>query len=134
MMNRWTILAALIALGGCDLGPGRTDTPQRPSLSRLATSNERVSRLNMEIRERDLRIKELEEHAERLAEKLRQAEFLNEQLRKQLAAVGDAPSERDRYKELSAQQSLEIRRLERAIEELRRQLGATDAPATQPAP
>ncbi|KPK86715.1 MAG: hypothetical protein AMJ81_00570 [Phycisphaerae bacterium SM23_33] len=135
MARRWVIVLPLLALIGCELDTDRTTTPQRPGMERMATINNRMSKLQMELTERDLRIKELTEHVERLSVRLKKAEFINEQLSKQLVAVGDAPRDRDRYKGLTVQQGLEIQRLQRRIEDLRKRLGRTtaSAPATQPA-
>lgn len=135
MIRGCAILVLLLALPGCNLDPDEAVAPEGPPrLGRLATTNERMTRLKMDIGERDLRIRELEDHVERLSKKLQQAEFLNEQLRRQLAAVGDAPSQRDHYKQLLAEQGVELQRIERKVEQLERHLATLRAPTTQASP
>lgn len=132
MVRRWTILLVLGAVAGCEPDPDSTSASQRPSYDRLASFNARASRLKLEVGERDLRIRELETHVERLSQKLQSLEFTNEQLRKQLTVVGEAPAERDRYRRMAAQQALQIHRLQTRMDELMKRVKQIQ-PTTQPA-
>ena len=75
-----------------------------------------------QIRLKDEKIAELRQRSDRLAEKVRKLEFLNEQLQKQLEAVGDAPKQRDRYKKMLINKELEIKRLEEKIKKLQQEI------------
>jgi chromosome segregation ATPase len=133
MSRRWLIVLSLVALIGCELSSDPAGPTQRPGMERMARINERMSRLQMEVGERELRIKELSDHVQQLSARLKKLEFINQQLTQQLAVVGGAPRDRDRYKQLTVRQSLEMGRLRQRILQLQRRLSPTTAPATQPA-
>ncbi|MDY7010783.1 MAG: hypothetical protein SVV80_08540, partial [Planctomycetota bacterium] len=55
------------------------------------------------------------------------------QLQEQLKAVGDAPRQRDLYKQQATENQLQIGRLQRQIKELKRAMGVpTSHPTTAP--
>ncbi len=135
MFRRCLLACALPALAGCGLRSATAPT-SRPAQAPGEATGE-VARLQGRLRQRELRIKELEAQVGRLSGRLRSLEFRCEQLRKQLQAVGDAPAQRDHYQKLSIKQALEIqelrRRIDRLLETIARGQVAT-APASRPGP
>ena len=115
-------MTILLSLTGCQLKTWNSSS-KRPEPTTVSSSpNEEISRLKEQIRLKDEKIKELSLRADRLAEKVRKLEFLNEQLQKQLEAVGDAPKQRDRYKKMLINKELEIKRLEDKIKKLEQEI------------
>ena len=116
-------MTILLSLTGCQLKTWNLSSKQpEPTTVSSSTTNEEISRLKEQIRLKDEKIKELSLRADRLAEKVRKLEFLNEQLQKQLEAVGDAPKQRDRYKKMLINKELEIKRLEDKIKKLQQEI------------
>jgi len=96
-----------------------------------ATPEEReIERLREETRTLTERLKEVTDREDRLAKKVKQQEFINDQLRKQLQAVGDAPLERDQCKARCIRLEQHIKELETQLAELMK-LRLT--PSTRPA-
>jgi len=134
MARRWFILlAALAALaaGGCLPKDGSLDPAQDPVGSRLAMRDEQLSRLKLELEERDLRIREMQQRAQGMTQRLQKLQFLNDQLRAQLATVGDAPLQRDGFKRLANARRLEVDRLQAKLDQMQKRLAR--ATSTQPA-
>ncbi len=132
------LIVITLVLGGCDIGrKKRDDSPQPPSPSVQAARDVRITQLEDELHKREKQLEELRARADLLAQRAKKLEFLNEQLQKQLNAVGDAPRQRDRYKQQAAVKQLEIDSLKRQIKELKRAIGVpssqpTSAPITRP--
>jgi len=137
-MRLWGALLVFTAgLCGCKSLASRGDSPQPPSPPVQAERDERIAQLEDELHMRDKQIEELRAREDLLSEQAKKLEFLNEQLQKQLKAVGDAPRQRDRYKQLAVENQLEIDRLRSQIKELKRAIGPptsqpTSAPITRP--
>ncbi|MCD6377866.1 MAG: hypothetical protein J7L99_03320 [Planctomycetes bacterium] len=115
-------MTILLSLTGCQLKTWNLSSKQPEPTRASSSTNEEISRLKEQIRLKDEKIKELSLRADRLAEKVRKLEFLNEQLQKQLEAVGDAPKQRDRYKQMLINKELEIKRLEDKIKKLQQEI------------
>ena len=131
MKRCWGILVLAAMAAGCDPQPPSA-TEQRAD--RLAQFNQKAARLQEQLQQREARIGELQEHVGLLSGKLRQSEFTNKQLRLRLETVGPAPMERDRFKKLSEERALEIRRLNEHVRALTARLQQQGAPpTTQPA-
>jgi predicted RNase H-like nuclease (RuvC/YqgF family) len=132
MIYRLSILVVLATgLIGCEFDSEDPAAPQVPPAQSADAA--RIAQLEDEVRIRDRQIDELRIRANRLARRVREVEFLNEQLGRQLDAVGDAPRQRDLYKRQAAERQLEIDRLRRRFERLRRAMGVTTSqPATAP--
>ena len=88
-----------------EAGADEAPTPQQREIERLREENRGLNE----------RLTEGKNRSALLAKKVKQQEFINDQLRRQLQAVGDAPLQRDNYKARCA-------RLEQHIEELEAQL------------
>ncbi|MCK4626362.1 MAG: hypothetical protein KAV00_13675 [Phycisphaerae bacterium] len=135
-MNRiLNILLITLALGvgGCNFGKDNTGSPQPRSPSVRAARNERITQLEDELDIRDKQIEELRTRAGRLAREIKRLKFLNEQMEKQLEAVGDAPRRRDEFKQQVAEKQLEIDRLKSQIRKLEQAIRlATSKPTTRP--
>ncbi len=134
-MNRiLNILLIVLALGvgGCNFGKDNTNSqPRSPSVR--AARNERITQLEDELDIRDKQIEELRTRAGRLAREIKRLKFLNEQMEKQLEAVGDAPRRRDEFKQQVAEKQLEIDRLKSQIRKLEQAIRlATSKPTTRP--
>ena len=115
-------MTILLSLAGCQLKTWNLSSKQTEPTTVPSSTSEEISRLKEQIRLKDEKIKELSLRADRLAEKVRKLEFLNEQLQKQLEAVGDAPKQRDRYKKMLINKELEIKRLEDKIKKLQQEI------------
>jgi len=115
-------MAILLSLTSCQLKTWNLSSKQTEPTTVPSSTNEEISRLKEQIRLKDEKIKELSLRADRLAEKVRKLEFLNELLQKQLEAVGDAPKQRDRYKKMLINKELEIKRLEDKIKKLQEEI------------
>ena len=127
-------LAAAVSAAGCNMKDWKLGRSKEPETPPEEARDVRVQQLQAEIDTLGARVDELGKRNDRLTEKLNQAEFINDQLGKQLKAVADAPRMRDFYRDLSAEQQLEIERLKRRIRVLERLLGIpSTAPATRPA-
>lgn len=127
-------LAAAVSAAGCNMkgwNLGRSKEPESPPEEAKDT---KVQQLQAEIDTLRARVDELGKRNDRLTEKLNQAEFINDQLAKQLKVVANAPRMRDYYKDLAAERQLEVERLTRRIRTLEKLLGIpSTAPATRPA-
>ena len=131
------LLVVAAGYGGCKFPAKDTDSAQPPGPPVQAARNKRITQLEDELYERDKQIEELRIRVDLLAEQAKKLEFLNEQLQKQLEAVGDAPRQRDRYRQQAAEKQLEIDRLRSQIRQLKHALGLptsqpTSAPITRP--
>jgi len=115
-------MTILLSLAGCQLKTWNLSSKQTEPTTVPSSTSEEISRLKEQIRLKDEKIKELSLRADRLAEKVRKLEFLNEQLQKQLEAVGDAPKQRDRYKQMLINKELEIKQLEDKIKKLQQEI------------
>jgi len=129
------ILLLATVLSGCEHfrrdEPDPAPAPSAPAPDDHLTEAEReVARLAEENRGLNERMGELRNRCDLLADKARDLQFANEQLRKQLDAVGDAPRQRDAYKAKALRMELEIERLKARIAELEQLLAP---PATRPA-
>ncbi|MCD4699345.1 MAG: hypothetical protein K8R91_02085 [Phycisphaerae bacterium] len=131
-MRLWGVLLIFAAgLCGCKFSAQAGDSAQPLSPSVQAARNERITQLEDELHMRDKQIEELRSRDDLLSGQAKRLEFLNEQLQKQLKAVGDAPRQRDRYKQQAAENQLEIDRLRSQIKELKLAIGV---PTSKPAP
>ena len=115
-------MTILLSLTGCQLKTWNLSSKQPEPTTVSSSTNEEISRLKEQIRLKDEKIAELRQRSDRLAEKVRKLEFLNEQLQKQLEAVGDAPRQRDRYKKMLINKELEIKRLEDKVKKLQQEI------------
>ena len=115
-------MVILLNLTSCQLKTWNSSSKQPEPTTVSSSTNEEIIRLKEQIHLKDEKIKELCLRADRLAEKVRKLEFLNEQLQKQLEAVGDAPKQRDRYKKMLINKELEIKRLEDKIKKLQQEI------------
>lgn len=97
------------------------DTP-KPNARELRTE---LAALRSEATILQSRLRELAARERALAIRLRQAEFLNKQLAKQIEILGQLPAERDHYKHQAEDLALEVARL-------RKQLEKRKPPATRP--
>lgn len=134
-MRLWAVLLVFTAglLCGCKHSAQTDDSAQPPSPSVRAARNEQITPLENELYLRDKQIEELRARNDLLSERVKKLEFLNEQLREQLKAVGDAPRQRDLYKQQATENQLQIGRLQRQIKELKRAMGVpTSHPTTAP--
>ncbi len=120
------MIALALAIGGCkDKGwnwwkkdavqgdsaasaPAAETTPQEREIERITDSNRTL----------DERLTETRNRSDLLSKKVKQLEFVNAQLRRQLAAVGDAPRERDRYKARADRLDKHVKELELQLTEL----------------
>ncbi len=138
MIHRLSILLILAAVPcGCKLTGNESASAPSPSSVRQTPQEKRIAQLENELRMRDKQLEELRTRADRLAERVRRLEFLNDQLDKHLKTVGDAPRRRDLYKKRLAESELEVERLRRLIEHLQRPpdqptSGPTTAPTRSP--
>ena len=127
------LITIAIGVGGCNFGEDDADSPQPTSPSVRAARNERIRQLEEELDVRDRQTGELRDRAAQLARQIKKLKFLNEQLQRQLDAVGDAPRQRDKFKQQVAEKQLEIDRLKSRIERLERAVApATSGPTTRP--
>lgn len=115
-------MVILLNLTSCQLKTWDSSSKRPEPTTVSSSTNEEIIRLKEQIHLKDEKIKELCLRADRLAEKVRKLEFLNEQLQKQLEAVGDAPRQRDRYKQMLVNKELEIKRLENKIKKLQEEI------------
>jgi len=115
-------MTILLSLTGCQLKTWNSSSKRPEPTTVSSSTSEEISRLKEQIRLKDEKIAELRQRSDRLAEKVRKLEFLNEQLQKQLEAVGDAPKQRDRYKKMLINKELEIKRLEDKIKKLQQEI------------
>ena len=120
--RRVILLVAGLALAGCRGGKVRIDATQEPD--RLGASRLQSDSLNSKMRMLNARMDELGQRNQGLTQEVGRLKFLNEQLRKQLGAVGDAPRQRQIYKSQVAKQQLLIERLEKRVEEMKKKLEA----------
>lgn len=131
ILNILLIVLAL-GVGGCKFGRDSADSQPQSSSGQTARDG-RTTQLQDELDIRDKQIEELRIRAAQLAKQIRKLEFLNDQLQKQLNAVGDAPRRRDEFKQKVAEKQLEIDRLKSQIRRLEQTLNpATSKPTTRP--
>ena len=131
ILNILLIVLAL-GVGGCKFGKGSADSQPQSSSGQTAR-DERTTQLQDELDIRDKQIEELRSRAAQLVIQVKKLEFLNDQLQKQLEAVGDAPRRRDEFKQKVAEKQLEIDRLKSQIRRLEQTLSpATSKPTTRP--
>jgi len=127
-------LAAAVSAAGCNMKDWKLGRSKEPEAPPEEARDTKVQQLQAEIDTLGARVEELGKRNDRLTEKLNQAEFINDQLAKQLKVVAGAPRMRDYYKDLAAERQLEIERLTRRIRRLEKLLGIpSTAPATRPA-
>ena len=128
MFKRRTILLlVLLAAGGCKWKRVEAVAPQEPEPP--TTQPSRADELEAKVHILNARIEEIRKRSDRLTEEVGRLKFLNTQLRKQLAAVGEAPRERDLLKQQVLRQEAEIDRLKKRIAELE---GAPPVGSTAP--
>jgi len=128
MRNTLLLLTALAFLaGGCKKGGGAwwkrkkapdSDTATAAATPELTPQEREIERLNEANRTLAERLTETTNRSNLLSKKVKQLEFVNDQLRKQLAAVGDAPQQRDKYKAKSERLEKHIKELEIQLAEL----------------
>lgn len=127
-------LLAAVGLGGCEPEENGLGPPIEPRLPQKDQKDVEIERLQAEADSWHARAEELGARCEQLTEKVEELKFINQQLSKQLQAVGDAPGQRDHYKKLATELGLEILRLTRRIRTLEGLLGIPSSrPATSPA-
>jgi len=142
MPGRWTILLlAALVVAGCGRHKVRVDATQESTevtvsaaqSNRLTGSGVQSDRLDAKMRMMTARMSELQQRNRSLAQELGRLKFLNDQLRKQLVAVGDAPGQNKFHRSQLAKQRLLIEQLNRRIAEMERKLKAGSTPlANQP--
>jgi len=117
-MSRNGTVALLLALSlaGCPGNPGEPTGPATPDPA--GARDRQIQRLRAELDMANARLEELRLRNERLSRKLSELKFLNSQLHKQLAAVGDAPRQRDQYKAEALRQRLLIEKLRSQLERM----------------
>lgn len=131
MAVRWVIVALVaLAVAGCNLNLTERGDPAPPSA--LDGAPDELQQLRAEAGMLKTRLNELGGRNLLLAEELTKLKFLNEQLRKQLLAVGDAPRQRDDYRKRLARQEILIKRLEARIAELEGRPRPVSPPTSMP--
>ena len=91
---------------------------------RLSVSRLQSDRLDAKMRMLTARMAELRQRNSGLSQEVNRLKFLNEQLRKQLSAVGDAPAQRELYRSHLAKQQLLVERLQKRVSQLEQQMGS----------
>ena len=127
MRNAILLLTVLaFSAGGCKKGDSAWwkkkapdgDAATATTAPELTPHEREVERLNEANRTLEERLAETTNRSNLLSKKVKQLEFVNDQLRKQLAAVGDAPQQRDQYKAKSERLDKHIKELELQLAEL----------------
>jgi cell division protein FtsB len=138
-MRRWIVIVALLAAGsGCPSQPAAGPPPTAPTTQALGSQlqdfeaeNQRLkAEINILQQDKDYLLR----REEKLSAETRYVKFLNDQQARQLAALADAPGDRDYYHKLAEKLAAEREQLLGQIQELRRQLGMTPLPATASTP
>ena len=122
-------LLAAMASPGCEFD-NDFGAPPGGRKPRKTAKDIQIERLQAESDSLHAKLEELGKDYEKLAAKLTEQEFINEQLKQQLKAVGDAPQERDKHRRTAIDLMLEVVRLKQRIAALEKLLGI---PASQPA-
>ena len=131
ILNILLIVLAL-GVGGCKFGENNANSQPQSSSGQTA-GNDQITQLEDELDIRGKQVEELRIRAAQLAKQINKLEFLNNQLEQQLKAVGNAPRQRDEFKQKVAEKQLEIDRLKSQIRQLTQALGpATPQPTTKP--
>jgi len=133
---------ALLTAGGCDSwrawkGSAAPLAPPDKPVEKSAASDDENTTLKSRNMILEARLAELQGREERLAAEVNRLRFLVRQQENEIAALADAPKQRDVYKKRCESLSREVARLSRRIEELIA-AGAvpsqgSDRPRTRPA-
>ena len=124
------MLAVAAGATGCGWPPA--DEPPTPPPADVEKQQEaKLEQLHAQIRALSARNEDLSSRSLLLAKEVTRLQFLNDQLNKQLAAVGDAPHQRDLYKQRVQQLQAEAEALRKRVEELET---LVKPPATRPVP
>lgn len=146
MMMRLIVILVLLwaaALSGCQdgwtwqrLGPKpQATTARSPAAAVIAEKDQRIRQLEGEVVAVQARVEELRQRAARLEDQVRKLEFMNDQLARQLDAVGQAPRERDLALTHLEEAQADVQLLRQRVNDLERrlELPLTTWPATMPA-
>jgi len=121
------------AVSGCGDRLGESDPRPRPATPPVPSPpGQHNQRLKAEVLGLRGRVNDLSQRSSVLEKKVRELTFLNEQLTKQLGAVGNAPGERDKYRSMVAAQQLKIAGLQKRIAELEKHTQADGSATSQP--
>ncbi len=121
------MIALALAIGGCkdadwnwwkkDAATGNSASTA-PAAAEMTPEEREIERLADSNRTLNERLVETKNRSGLLSKKVTQLEFVNAQLRTQLAAVGDAPRERDRHKARADRLDEHVKELELQLTEL----------------
>jgi len=128
------LLWVVSALSGCGDGLRKSDQRARPATPPVPSPpGQNNQRHQSEILGLRGKVNDLSRRSSALEKRVHELTFLNEQLSKQLGAVGNAPGERDKYRAMVAAQELKIAGLQKRIAELEKQPHADGSATSQPA-
>jgi outer membrane murein-binding lipoprotein Lpp len=118
------------ALAGCAMWQSSANPPPPPPAGPPATQAA-ANDLQTKVDSLTAQVDELKARNQRLSEQVTGLNTTNDQLMRQLQAVGDAPRQRDTYKQWWEQEQRRAQLLLKQIDELRAQLHLP--PTTRPA-
>ena len=118
------VLAGCVACGCGDLQPAQRSDPETELADMRKRLRELEARLGVERTNNEAlagRINELVLRDRELTDRIAKLNLIKEQQERQIETLKSAPAERDAYRKLAQQLTLEVKRLAEKVQELERQ-------------